>query len=200
MKFLVTVGIQMDYGRYIPIKARSVRQAIRLAEPHCNEKKHESCFEVRWDIPEWFKIALADPCNQVIWDPYTGTKDGLTNWYDKNRPLRSSAMVKLKSQLFSLHHAQVEKWGAQALSIAIKEFAKHKLSLEDQFTMDHCCGDPWLDLVAACRGDGTNYKRATIVLSLHQKVADPISELLNRAYYGNALYGIWTNRKLHVTI
>jgi hypothetical protein len=199
MKLLVTVGIQMDYGRYIPIEARSVRQALSRAQPYCDEKKHESCFEVRWDIPEWFKDALADPCNQVIWDPYLGTKDGFTDWYDRNRPLRAPAMVKLEKELNRLHKAQVEKWGAKALSIVLKEFAKRNLDPSDQFTADHCCGDNWLDLVAACHYNGHGV-RYNICFDLIRKVAAPISELLNRAYYGKALYGMWKNRKIVVTV
>jgi len=200
MKMIVTVGVQTEYGRYIHVEARNIRQALRLAQPNCDEAKYETCFEVRWDIPEWFKTALADPCNQVIWDPYSGAEGGLTRWYDDNRPLRDSAMRTLEKELNRLHEAQLAKWGAKALSMLLKEFAKHKLKLDDQFTEDHCSGDVWMDLVATCGFNGDNNVRYSIASALQRKVAPPIKELLNRAYFGKALYGTWEDRKFNVTL
>lgn len=199
MRFLVSVGVPMDYGRYVPIEASTWRKALKAAVPYA--KKNESVYEIRWDIPEWFKTALGDSCNQVFWDAYSFSGD-INDWYNNNRPLSESMMDKLEIKLLKLHEEQIAKWGAKALEITIKEFAKNELDLEDQFTKDHCCGNVWMDLVAACHhgNSGGSEKRTMIALSLCRKVAAPISELLKRAYYGKALYGTWKNRQFSVTL
>lgn len=197
MKYLVTVGIEMEYGKYIPIEAPCIRKAYHMARPHADEEKGEYAFEVHYDIPEWYHESLGCSCNQTIDDAWGGNGNNRMEEYLRPLPTEEE-MQDLHDSMIVAHEKELRTYGLSLLTNIV-------LGLEaDGHKVRHVIltdiggigvvkyDDIWEDLKALCdcstRWNQGGPDGSNVVWDLMHRSAEPLKRLASRAYYKSKVW------------
>jgi hypothetical protein len=191
VKYLVTVGIAMDYGQYHSIEAPCIRKAYYLARNLGDKEKGEYAFEVHYDIPKWYHESLGCGCNQAIDD---GWGDG-THMEEYLRPLPTDQqMDDLYKSMILTHRRQLEDYGIELQNKIVDaiEACDGIAGVKHLLLTGLSPSIIWENLVTLCdstakwnQGHG-----AGIVFDFMHHGAKPFQEITRRAYYKSEVWGL----------